>query len=156
VYLSRTTINNGFNRKLMYIFVLNGDRSPRWAWRPYLYWWGFISSAGEAAVAMLTSPFISNPQARGPPKTWLLRRLPFTRPFLDLYGKNKPRLGLQQIYISDPDWRTEIDVIPRNEKAIQRVKRCLGDRETVSVCAFFSLIKNASNINEFRRHKGSH
>lgn len=113
-----------------------------------------LERRGEAAVAMLTSPFISIQQARGPPKTQRTPSMtPFTRPFPEFCVK-KHRPGLQQPYISSPDdtdWETEIDVIPRNEKPTQRVKRCLGDRENVSGRAFFSLTKNAYNVNAFRR-----
>lgn len=76
----------GFNRKLMYIFVLNGDRSPRWAWRPYLYRWGFISSAGAKQLSpcwrLRLFPFR---RLEVHPKHDCYE--PFTRPFLELYVK---------------------------------------------------------------------
>lgn len=123
-------------------FVLNGDRSPRWAWGPYLYRWGFIPSAGAKQLSpcwrlrLFPIRRLEVHPKHNELRTWLLRTIytAISRAFCQ-----KHRLGLQHIYISnldDTDCGTEIDVIPRNEKPTQRVKRCLGDRENVSGRAF--------------------
>lgn len=96
---------------------------------------------------MLTSPFISSRNARGPPKA---QRTPFTRPFLELHVTNSAR-GHHISTLNERDWLTEIDVIPRNAKPTQRVKRCLGDRENVSGRAFHHWPKMSSTHLKLKR-----
>lgn len=116
--------------------------------------WIHLERRGEAAVAMLTSPFISIRKAQGPPKA---QRTPFTRPFLKLHVKNSAQ-GHHISTLDERDWLTEIDVIPRYAKPTQRVKRCLGDRENVSRRAFYhwpKYLQRTSSSNELRMSKGS-